>query len=330
MKKRISLLLAALLLASLTACGPDDPVWRPLEAGTDPDTEAHALEEEEGLFNKQDLNQYRVDSSSEEDGRSASWAYDPVVSSPYYSGQEAMLEDFQRFGQNLPAEIFWIDEAAVREAFGVDGYLSATCRDGLLHFDTYYQEPDGADLAEQYGVSLEEWESREMKSWPWSPWRLVGTQFNFFAAVRPEEEPPEPESWKPRELPDKYSGERLLAGPYDEEGNLLPTPSPKPVDREALADYQPPEWAPVTGHEGYEAAVVASTDAGIPLCVRVRWQREGFWFLAEIPGHALDAFWEHEDGLFMKVDMRNAGYDIPAMEENDFQEGASVEASEAE
>lgn len=317
MKKRMSLLLTALLLACLTACGPDDPAWKTLGAGADPDTETHAMEEEE------DLNQYQAASSPEESSEEpASWVYDPVVSSPCYSGQEAMLEDFHRFGQNLPEEIFWIDEEAVREAFGADGYLSAMCQDGLLHFDTYYKDMDSADLADRYGVSQEDWENREMKSWPWYPWRRVGTRFNFFVTVRPGEEPPEPESWKPWELPE----------PDDTFYELLaPSPTPGPADREPLADYQPPEWVPAEGHEGYELAVVASTDAGVPLCVRVRWQRDGCWLLAEIPGHALEAFWEQVDGLFTKVDMSNAGYDIPALEAV-YAEGetASVEGSEAE
>lgn len=77
-------------------------------------------------------------------------------------------------------------------------------------------------------------------------------------------------------------------------------PSPTPY-RQPVEEYQPPEWEQVPEHEGYEMAIVAETDGGLPLAVRLRWQRDGHWFLCQIPGHCLDKFWEVADSLWVKM-----------------------------
>ena len=61
--------------------------------------------------------------------------FDYLVSSPYYSGQEALLEDLFRFSDELPQRFYWIDEDAVRAAWEIGTYLSVTCQDRVVHFD---------------------------------------------------------------------------------------------------------------------------------------------------------------------------------------------------
>ncbi len=101
-------------------------------------------------------------------------------------------------------------------------------------------------------------------------------------------------------------------GPYDENGNPIPTPEPTPFpeDREAVEDFKFPGWRPVEGHEGYEISTVHATADGRPLQVRLRWKNEeGYGFWAQLPAHALDSFWEHEGEWFVKVTVPEGGED---------------------
>lgn len=72
----------------------------------------------------------RLEGSVPEDG-----GFDYLVSSPYYSGQEALLDDLFRFSDELPQHFYWIDEDTVRAAWEIGTYLSVTCQDRVAHFD---------------------------------------------------------------------------------------------------------------------------------------------------------------------------------------------------
>lgn len=63
-----------------------------------------------------------------------------------------------------------------------------------------------------------------------------------------------------------------------------------------------PEWGPANGHPGFEMSSAPGTDDGLPVSVRLRWQSDDHWFMAQIPVHRLDAFWENYEGLFVKMD----------------------------
>lgn len=91
-------------------------------------------------------------------------------------------------------------------------------------------------------------------------------------------------------------------GPYGEdagEESQAPTFTPAPTPEwEPAGDYQPPEFRPVEEHPGFELAVTEPGPGELPLQVRLRWEREGRWCFAQIPGHSLEAFWTcHEDLL---------------------------------
>ena len=63
-----------------------------------------------------------------------------------------------------------------------------------------------------------------------------------------------------------------------------------------------PEWGPADGHPGFETSSVPGEDDGLPVSVRLRWQGGDHWFMAQIPVHRLDAFWENYESLFVKRD----------------------------
>lgn len=84
---------------------------------------------------------------SAEDG-----GFDYLSSSPYYSGQEALLEDLLRFSGELPQRFYWINEDTVRAAWEIGVYLSVTCQDRVAHFDFSRTGEDG--LQEPFDLFL--------------------------------------------------------------------------------------------------------------------------------------------------------------------------------
>ena len=92
-----------------------------------------------------------VEVDRREDASDADPFYDPLVSSPYYSGQEALLEDLLRFSGELPQTFYWINEDTVRAAWEIGTYLSVTCQDRAAHFD--WQGRNDEDL-EYYDLFL--------------------------------------------------------------------------------------------------------------------------------------------------------------------------------
>ena len=87
---------------------------------------------------------------------------DPMVSSPYVSGQAALLEDIMTIGFDVPQKFYWVNEETVRALWEDVEYLSATCQDRVAHFDFESQNEDGM----------------------WG-------EFDLFVAMSPEAQPPE-------------------------------------------------------------------------------------------------------------------------------------------
>ena len=86
---------------------------------------------------------------------------DPMVSSPYVSGQAALLEDIMTIGFDVPQKFYWVNEETVRAVWEGVEYLSAVCQDRVAHFDFESQNEDGV------------WE-----------------EFDLFVTMRPEAELP--------------------------------------------------------------------------------------------------------------------------------------------
>ena len=367
--------------------------------------------------------------------------YDPVESSSCWSSPEGLLDDIFRWGKNLPEEFWWISEQAVREAFGIDGSLSAQCQKGIVHFDFFLTDIEG--IPALYGITREDWETRAMEESPHAPWRELTTRFDFYVTLRPTQEMPrefedEACQWEPYEdhpeyqwsvtaktdagtplsaqvrwqqggrwfyvripahcledfwdnaenlwnlvnvdsdrgwaeadvfdspeyqlqelmrygedLPDQIwwlNEERFrsffgvtgkifasshgiirfeasletsleiarLYGITEEEWALHDTEewpyglwegwnthvslsvSPRPQE-EPPEEIAWEEFQPLKDHPGYEQIVSEQVKDGYPIYICLRWQREGFWFLAQIPAHLLEDFLENEESLWQRV-----------------------------
>ena len=87
---------------------------------------------------------------------------DPMVSSPYVSGQAALLEDIMTMGFDVPQKFYWVNEETVRAVWEDVECLSAVCQDRVAHFDFESQNEDGM----------------------WG-------EFDLFVAMSPEAQPPE-------------------------------------------------------------------------------------------------------------------------------------------
>lgn len=420
MKFRRLLAILGVLALGLSACGPDD--FQNSSQAAAPSSQAAAQEAP----------------SLAEAGEGEP---DPVERSDYWSGPEGLLDDILRRGKNLPEEFWWISEQAVREAFGIDGYISAECAKGIAHFDFFLT--DAEDISALYGITREDWEARTMEEPPNTSWRELTTRFDFYVTIRPAQELPEEFAdasghWEPCEdhpgyewsvtaetdagtplaarirwqregswfyvcipahcledfwanvdslwelvnvdsdrgwaeadvfdspeyqlqelmrygedLPDQVwwldeekfrsffgvtgkifaSSQGVihfeaslktsleiakLYGITEEEWALHGTEdwpyglwegwnthvalsvSPRPQE-EPPEDFAGAGFQPLEGHPGYEQIMSEQVKDGYPIYICLRWQREGFWFLAQIPAHLLEDFLENEEGLWRKV-----------------------------
>lgn len=249
---------------------------------------------------------------------------DGVNSFAAYAGNKGLLENLQfeldlvESGAHLAgSELWWINDEAVTGLYGEDTIADGVCHEGVFRF-TFQSPQEDSELARLAGLSEEElrlW----AREWNWLNYGYLVRGWEFAATYKPlpEGQWVTPSWWLPPEgLTGK--GEDMGAdgpfpdGPYDENGNPIPTPEPTPFpeDREAVEDFKFPGWRPVEGHEGYEISTVHATADGRPLQVRLRWRNEeGFGFWAQLPAHALDSFWEHEGEWFVKVTVPEGGED---------------------
>lgn len=159
MKKTVFVLLAAAVLLGAAGCGPDD-FSKPgapgqVSAGSYAGSEAPSLPVPES---SQSSASHEVESDPEptplpeavaEDGGD----FDLLESSPYYSGQEALLQGICHASTRKPPESFlWLNEDVVREIWGIEGYVSAGCRDFVASFD-FDREGEG-ERREHFYVSI--------------------------------------------------------------------------------------------------------------------------------------------------------------------------------
>lgn len=159
--------------------------------------------------------------------------FDLLASSPAYPGQEELLQDICSMSTRKPPESFlWLDEETVRSAWGIEGSISAGCRDFVARFDFGRSGEDG------------QWED-----------------FSVWIALFPGVDLPEPDG--------------------SETGSKA-------------------DWVPVEGHSGFES--METQDAA----VRVRWQADGLWIMAQLPKSGLEAFWQSADALLSPVNAADA------------------------
>lgn len=306
MKKFTSIiLLAAVTLLTLPGCLPVDG---------EPETGGVGMAGEVSRVAERDVEPYEPETIE-------GWG-DGVNSFAAYAGNKGLLENLQfeldlvESGAHLAgSELWWINDEAVIGLYGEDTIADGACYEGVFRF-TFQSPQEDSELARLAGLSEEElmlW----AREWNWMNYGYLVRGWEFAATYKPlpEGQWVTPSWWLPPEgLTGK--GEDMGAdgpfpdGPYDENGNPIPTPEPTPFpeDREAVEDFKFPGWRPVEGHEGYEIATVHATTDGRPLQVRLRWKNEeGFGFWAQLPAHALDSFWEHEGEWFVKVTVPEGG-----------------------
>lgn len=245
-----------------------------------------------------------------------------------YSWNGALLEEVTKELGLGYSQLCWIDDQTVTAVFGEDVFADGACYDGVFRF-TFSSRQDGSELAAAAGLSEDElrlW----AREWSWPDYRYMARGWELAVTYEPLPEGRwvTPSWWLPPQgLTGKgedrygYWDERALAGPYDEDGNPIPTPEPTPFpeDRQAVEDFRFPGWEPLEGHEGYEISTVHSTADGRPLQVRLRWKNEeGYGFWAQLPAHALESFWEHEGEWFVMVGVNTDGeYSGPESGEDD-------------
>lgn len=271
MKKLALLLGFTVLLFCLSACGPDD---FHSSAGAGP-ASAPESEVESAPISALESTAHEVEPqptvaptpepvSSEED-----WVYDPLVSSPYYSGQAGLLEDIQRNSPQLPERFYWINEETVRSAWGIDEYLSATCQERVAHFDFYRRGETGA------------WE-----------------EFDLFLAMAPEAELPEFEGYGRYQYAPAGEWEPVDGRPGFESRKVETQWRPMETNH-----YSEPLSA-ITGlpRDPDESPTPTPTLPPLPQMVRVRWQAGEYSAMLQLPWSGLDAFWENAEQLLTEVE----------------------------
>nr|WP_290463023.1 hypothetical protein [Acutalibacter muris] len=216
------------------------------------------------------------------------------------------------------SQLCWIDDQTVTAVFGEEVFADGVCHEGIFKFSFYNRQED-SELAAAAGLPEEDLElwSRE---WSWQRYRNLLQSWELAVTYEPlpEGQWVTPNWWLP---PEGLTGKGEdtgdgpwpdIAGPFDADGNPLPTPEPTPFpeDRQAVEDFKFPGWEPAEGHEGYEIAAVHSTPDGRPLQIRLRWKNEeGYGCWVQIPAYALDTFWEHEGEWFVMVGVNTDGED---------------------
>ncbi len=220
-----------------------------------------------------------------------------------YSGQQALLEnEISGFG-----EIWWFNDAPVTAMYTDRVFADGACYDGVCEFG-FQDRRSPAEMAALYGVTEEELQWSCMDQWPWNSWQNLTSGWVFYVTLQPMEgEWFCPSGWvlsTEDETFEDYA--RRVGGTGDGENKMLEmylAGELGPKNPQPASQYQYPAFQPVEGHEGLEMALVAETPSGLPLQVRFRWKTEdGFGCWAEVPGWAVERFYEHLGQWFVKVD----------------------------
>lgn len=159
MKKAVFVLLAAAILLGAAGCGSDDfPASGAPGQPSAPSSASIGETASPAPVSSLPSTSHEVESDPEPTPRPEAVAgdggtLDLLESSPYYSGQEALLQEICHISTRKPPESFlWLNEDAVREAWGIEGYISAGCRDFVAGFD-FDRESEGG-RRESFYVSI--------------------------------------------------------------------------------------------------------------------------------------------------------------------------------
>lgn len=219
---------------------------------------------------------------------------------------QMVLERVQKESSEL-GKIWWLNDQAVDEVSGEDMWACCTYRKGAFQFD-FTPVKSEEEIIELTGMSLQELE-RHTDCWPWNPAGYTAQNWEFCMTIQPiNGDWPTPDHWiPPKNLTyEEYIKKAFVTAPG---GSRTPEEMVEdlgwtPNNPQPTSEYEMPQFSPVKGREGYEMAVVHTKPDGAPLQVRLRWRNEeGFGFWAQIPAHALDIFWEHQDQWFVPVDL---------------------------
>ena len=245
------------------------------------------------------LAEYRIN-----DGKSGVPLFDTFTACSWH--QRLLEEEVKGFG-----EIWWFNDAPVTAMYTDRVFADGACYDGVCEFE-FQDRRSPAEMAALYGVTAEELERTCMDQWPWKSWENLTYRWKFYVTIQPMAGEWFSPGWI---APEEGSYEEYLAGRIqasreryggDEEIDLMEmfrNGELGPKNPQPASEYQYPAFQPVEGHEGLEMALVAETPSGLPLQVRFRWKTEdGFGCWAEVPGWALERFYEHLDEWFVKVD----------------------------
>lgn len=271
MKKILSVLFSVIFLLGIAGCSPDD-FSAPGTPGQSSSLSSTLFEpaDSSALESSQLPTSHQVKSAPEPTPRPEAVAgdggdLDLLESSPYYSGQEALLQEICHVSTRKPPESFlWLNEDAVRETWGIEGHISAGCQDFVAYFDF---DRMGAEEPREY--------------------------FYAFIALFPGVDTPVPErsgnqeymvidDWTAAEGHPGFETRKVAAvyALHSNKGSLLSA-----------------EERPIPG--------ASDPLGSVSVQVWVRWEAEGFQLMLQLPESAVDAFWENADRLFVKVDAEN-------------------------
>lgn len=298
--KKIGCVLLALCMG-LAACGSDDYRSEPEagtvvkatpEASTEEEVKRTSSEPEESAARSQDPEEVEED--------------DPLSSMAAYSSDEALLNDVRRqveCGEAHLEQLWWVNDSVVAELFGEEVFPDGSYHNGIFLFE-FSHRGDIAQLAEESGFSAEKLENTWTNAWPWARWDLLCRRWSLYATVQPMKDGwPTPRNWIPPEDRTYEETKNAVARWHEDSETQVPADN-GPESPQPTSEYVMPEFVPVEDHPGYELAVVEEAEDGRALQVRLRWtNEEGFGFWAELPGYALEIFWEHEGEWFIPVEV---------------------------
>lgn len=224
------------------------------------------------------------------------------------SDDQALLEAIR--AESDLGDIWWLNGEAADQLCGEDVWADGSYHKGVFVFRFQTLE-DWEEISALTGQSQEELFCRAWR-WPWETWGYMAKTWEFCVTIQPiQGEWPTPDHWIPPE--NRTYGDDLFGcadgGP---ESGLIPegggADGQSPATPQPTSQYEMPQFAPAEGHEGCEMAVVHATPEGTPRQVRFRWKTEdGFGCWAQVPGWAVDRFFEYFDQWFVKVDTGTEG-----------------------